>query len=92
VHTPLRQSPAAQSLEARQCLVAAQRAHDPPPPQSTSVSALFFTPSLQLAAWQTPPVQTAETQSELALHALPLPHTPQVPPPQSTSVSAPFLA
>src|SRR5689334_17699859 len=51
------------------------------PPQSTSVSLPFLTPSVQ-----TPFEQSAPTvQTLLSAHLL------QVPPPQSTSVSAPFF-
>jgi hypothetical protein len=71
-------------------------AHRPqlPPPQSTSVSAPFLIPSLQVGAGaaQKPAVQTAlATQSPAVAQAFPMAHRPQLPPPQSTSVSAPFL-
>jgi hypothetical protein len=60
-----------------------------PPPQSTPVSAAFFTPSAQLAGWQMFPVHTPLWQSA----AVPQPaldgHAAQLPP-QSTSVSDPF--
>ena len=60
------------------------------PPQSTSVSVPFFTPSVQVGTWQMLPVQTPLMQS---------PGPPQPPPsmqgpqfePQSTPVSVPFL-
>ncbi len=68
-------------------------AHVPhvPPPQSTSVSAPFFTLSEQLGAWQTLPVHTPDVQSALMRQDLTLAHAPHVPPPQSTSVSSPFF-
>ena len=63
------------------------------PPQSTSVSLPFFTPSEQLAPWHVSgvPEHTPLWQSEPALHVLPAAHLPQLAPPQSTSVSVPFL-
>ena len=61
------------------------------PPQSTSVSAPFFTVSVQLAAVQSLAEQTPLVQSEAAVHTLVSGHLEQVPPPQSTSVSAPFF-
>jgi hypothetical protein len=61
-----------------------------PPPQSTSVSAPFFTPSVQLGAAHVPLVQVSPPAQSLAMvHALPVAQGGQVPPPQSTSVSAP---
>ena len=66
------------------------------PPQSTSVSVLFFTPSAQLAAAQTPFRQTAFTQSPATAQAWPSGHFLFVgeaahEPPQSTAVSVPFF-
>src|SRR5262249_43534641 len=61
------------------------------PPQSMSVSPSFWTPSVQVAAWHTPPVQIVLSQSEPARHDLPAVHAVQVGPPQSTSVSLAFL-
>src|SRR5262245_52682194 len=46
-----------QSPLMRQSLLRAQSPHDAPP-QSRSVSAPFFTPSLQVGAWQRPPMHT----------------------------------
>ena len=61
------------------------------PPQSTSVSVPFSSPSVQEGAWQRPPVQTLLVQSLALTHLRPVPHLPQVLlPPQSTSVSPPF--
>jgi hypothetical protein len=88
VHTPLAQSAAS--------------VHDCPaphvaqvvPPQSMSVSAAFFTPSVHVATWHVlvvVPVQTPVTQSDPAEQPLVVAHLAQVPPPQSVSVSAPFL-
>ena len=53
------------------------------PPQSTSLSLPFLSPSLQVAATtaHTPPTQPALRQSVLPLQVLPLAHLPQVPPP-----------
>jgi hypothetical protein len=61
------------------------------PPQSTSVSVPFLTPSEQLGAWHLPTVHTLLWQSEPLVHILPDGHAGHVPPPQSMSVSMPFL-
>src|SRR3989338_8916729 len=63
-----------------------------PPPQSTSVSAPFCIPSLQVIIGGThaPDTQLLETQSVFAEQESRLAQAGQVPPPQSTSVSAPF--
>ncbi len=61
------------------------------PPQSRSVSAPFFTVSVQVGAAQILPEQTALVQSVAVVQALLSAHLPQLPPPQSTSVSAPFF-
>lgn len=58
-------------------------------PQSTSLSNLFFTPSVQVGALQVPPVHTPDWQSVAVLHAWPVPQGQ--PPPQSTDVSSPFF-
>lgn len=89
VQTPLTQSlPAVQSLPTAHLFVPAQA-----PPQSTSVSVWFLTPSLQVAARQVPAVQTPLEQSpfvaQILVSAQSLPGTQ--PPPQSVSVSVPFL-
>jgi hypothetical protein len=60
------------------------------PPQSTSVSLPFFTPSVHAAAAQTPPEQLPLVQSLLPLQAWPVPHLEQLPP-QSTSLSFWFI-
>jgi hypothetical protein len=81
-----------QSVFALQCLRSrhAEQLRAPPPPQSTSVSAPFCTPSLQLAGVQVPvPPQTFDTQSEPFRHFLPSAHGAHVVPPQSMSVSVP---
>jgi hypothetical protein len=57
------------------------------PPQSTSVSAPFRTPSAQ--EMQTPPLQSALAQSALVAQAFPSAHLVVHDPPQSTSVSSP---
>ena len=64
-----------------------------PPPQSTSVSEPFFTPSVALGAEQRPLVQTSLVQSVFTTHFKPVPQASALvgaPPPQSTSVSVPF--
>ena len=45
------------------------------PPQSTSVSLPFFTPSLQVGAWQMPPVHTPLVQSPATAQPLPSAHS-----------------
>jgi hypothetical protein len=85
------QTPLAQSLEAVQPIPGGHPGQVPPP-QSAPVSLPFFTPSMQVGAWQVPgvPLQTLSWQSLPALHFLPSPHRAQVSlPPQSTSVSLP---
>jgi hypothetical protein len=61
------------------------------PPQSTSVSEPFFTPSVHVAAEQVPAAeQRNETQSPSHRHAASVPH-PSQEPPQSWSLSVPFF-
>jgi hypothetical protein len=62
------------------------------PPQSTSVSLAFRTPSVQVGTWHTPPLHTWLEQSLGALQPAPSPQRIQegAGPPQSTSVSLPF--
>jgi hypothetical protein len=70
-----------------QALPSAQRrvgAHEPP--QSTSVSLPFRTPSVQLAPAHEPPEQLPLTQSLLPLQVSPVPQSLQLPP-QSMSLS-----
>ena len=62
VHTPLKQSAGAPQPSPR-----SQPAHEPP--QSTSLSLPFFTPSPQLAAAQAPASHTLLAQSALARHS-----------------------
>jgi hypothetical protein len=71
-------------------LLFAHAEHEPPP-QSVSVSAPFFTPSLQLAAAQNPPLQIDAEQSLALPQVLPAEHFEQVVPPQSMSASSWFL-
>lgn len=75
-------------------LQAKPRAHGEqmPPPQSTSVSAPFFIPSMQLAEETQISIalQKLEMQSESEKHIFPPLHFGHVPPPQSMSDSAPF--
>jgi hypothetical protein len=65
------------------------------PPQSTSVSKPFCTPSRQLGAWQIPDTHTPLWQSVGTPHFCEvghfLPSETQVVPPQSWSVSLPFF-
>src|SRR6185436_20978725 len=60
------------------------------PPQSTSLSEPFFTPSEQVALWQRFPMQTWLWQSLATLQAFPAAQ-PAHEPPQSMPVSAPFF-
>jgi hypothetical protein len=86
LHTPLWQSPP--------LLQAFKSAHLVPhePPQSTSVSLPFFTPSLQLPEVQMLLVHTPLEQSLPALHDRPPAQRAQLEaPPQSTADSPPFL-
>jgi hypothetical protein len=70
---------------------------DAPPPQSTSVSLSFFTPSLPLGARHTPFVQTSLRQSLATTHPWPLGQAGapsvvgEVEPPQSMPVSLSFF-
>lgn len=84
LHGPLLQSPSA--VHAWPVVHVAPQL----PPQSTSVSAPFFTPSLHDADSQVFEVaQKPLAQSVLVMHALPSPHFGHCEPPQSTSVSSP---
>ncbi len=59
------------------------------PPQSTSVSEPFMTPSVQVGAWHSPPVQLPDVQSLPTAHiSVTAQRSVQVAPPQSTSVSS----
>jgi hypothetical protein len=86
--TPLVHTPDMQSLAA---------VHGPPsahfehvgPPQSTPVSAPFFTPSMHVGARQVFAVHTPLWQSVGTPHGELLGHLPQSGPPQSTAVSLP---
>jgi hypothetical protein len=80
-------SPASQSEVALHSFDSPQAAHVPPP-QSTSVSFPFFTPSLQVAAWHCPATQTPVKQSRSAPQTSGAGHGLQLPP-QSTPVSSP---
>src|SRR5436190_16938600 len=67
-------------------------AHEPP--QSMSVSLLFFTPSVQLGTAQVlvvVPVHTPLTQSPATAQVFPFAHFEHIGPPQLRSVSMPFL-
>ncbi len=61
------------------------------PPQSTSVSVPFFTPSVGEGDAHRPPAHTPLMQSLGCAHALPSAHAGAPSPPQSTSVSDPFF-
>jgi hypothetical protein len=62
------------------------------PPQSTSVSVPFCTPSEHVAAWHVfPALQILLVQSPPTLHFLVSPHGEHDAPPQSTSVSSPSI-
>ncbi len=107
--TPLVQGPLLQSLVLRHFWPGLQGLQELTrfcgPPQSTSVSRPFCTPSpplgcavvLHAGAWQVvgfPAVdalQTPSAQSACVTHTLPSLQRGQLGPPQSTSVSAPFL-
>jgi hypothetical protein len=89
VQTSFEQKPLAQSLLTLHGSALPQGGHVPP--QSTSVSEPFCTPSEQLGIWQTPFWQTLSMQSEPTRHVLPSAHAGQALPPQSTAVSVPFL-
>ena len=78
-----------QSLAARQDLLSAQ-SPQVAPPQSTSVSVPFLTPSEHVGAWQTLATQTLLAQSLATVQPPPAPQ-PAHEPPQSMPVSAPFL-
>jgi hypothetical protein len=85
VQTPLVQSEPVEHLES------AGQPLQVNPPQSTSDSEPFWTPSLQVALSQVPAVQTPLAQSE-AVEQLDLAGQPlQVDPPQSTSDSCWFF-
>src|SRR5438876_1032035 len=73
-----------------QFILAMHDAHRPPP-QSTSVSLPFLSPSVQPGATQLIPTQTDEAQSPAMRHPLPTSHLLVHDPPQSTSVSPPFF-
>jgi hypothetical protein len=78
-----------QSVPVTQILVLSQ-GEQLPPPQSVSVSVPFLVPSLQLLAWQKPPVHTAVWQSVFTEQCLPAAQSAAQLPPQSTSVSLEF--
>ena len=84
MHTSLRQSPAmAQpSVSSHFC--------GQDPPQSTSVSEPFLTPSPQLGAWHRLPVHTPVTQSLPPAQPSPTSQASGQDPPQSVSVSVPL--
>jgi hypothetical protein len=83
LQTKLLQTPLTQSVPTRQ-LCPAEHFGQVPPPQSTSVSLPFFTPSLQVGAWQTPPLQTLLWQTP-EQHGCPSPpHAVHVPLPLQT--------
>jgi hypothetical protein len=89
LHTLFEQLPLAQSSPFTQARPPPQEGHAAPP-QSTSVSAPFFTASEHVGAWQVPPEQTPLTQSVGTEHAFRIAQSKHDPP-QSTSDSVPFL-
>ena len=89
MQTPVAHWPVAQSPPILQCLPREQRAgHEPP--QSTSVSVPFWSPSEQLEATQRPSVQMPPRQSEATLQGPPLTHLATQVPPQSIPDSVPL--
>src|SRR5438034_291162 len=88
-HAPLTQLAFAQSAVITQLFRYPQPGHAPPP-QSTSVSTLFFTPSVHVGA-HVVPVQTPPLQSPPTLQTWPVSQWGHCAPPQSTSVSRPFF-
>ena len=85
------QTPVRQSLAAVQRSRSGQRGHMVEPPQSTSLSPPFRSPSVQLAAAHVPPVHTPLSQSVPAVQLAPAPHRPHIDvPPQSTPLSPPL--
>jgi hypothetical protein len=87
---PGAQSPSAQSVSTSQDAPAAHVAHTGPP-QSTSVSVPFCTPSAQSGAAQNPALHRWLEQSASETQTRPGGQSVQAAPPQSMSVSAPFL-
>lgn len=80
-----------QSLAAPQILPLAQRGQLVAPPQSTSVSPPFFTPSAHPGDWQMPLTHRPSTQSVFAAQPSPSAHSGQLAPPQSFAVSVPLV-
>jgi hypothetical protein len=89
-HVPGRypkQYPFAQSAFTAHCFWSPHGGHDPP--QSTSVSVPFQTPSVHEGAAHTPAVQTLSLQSTFVAQPLLVAHLVGQGPPQSTSLSPP---
>jgi hypothetical protein len=87
-HTRLLHAPALQSSFDTHDRPGSQRVQPVVPPQSTSDSVWFFTPSLHVCSVHTPDRQMLLLQSPLDTHALPGSQRAQsVLPPQSMSVS-----
>jgi hypothetical protein len=84
--------PLMQSELPRHCLPLPQTGQEAPP-QSMSVSVPLRIPSVQLGAWQSPPMQFPLWQSTPIEHGLPGVHwmQPEDGGPQSIAVSMPFL-
>src|SRR5688572_7330536 len=87
---PAGQLPLRQSLPTIQEAPSSQ-APQAPPPQSTSVSEPFSSPSSQATVSQVLLSQTALEQSESTSQLAPSPHAWQTAPPQSRSVSSKFI-
>ena len=89
--SPPSQFALAQSEATRQCRFSAHLMQSPAPPQSTSVSVPFFSPSVQVGAGlQRPSAQRPELQSVSSRHARSRSQCGHSGPPQSRSVSRPF--
>jgi hypothetical protein len=84
------QAPVTQSDGARHVRKSSHRGHAVEPPQSTSVSPPFCTPSLQVGAAQSPLTHEPLRQSLPVEHVSPTAQPAQAVPPQSTSDSSPF--
>jgi hypothetical protein len=78
-------TPSTQSASFSQSRPGRHGAHGPP--QSTSASVAFFTPSSQVGIWHVPSLQAPLKQSLCLSHGWPIPQGGQ-PPPQSMPVSA----
>lgn len=93
VHTPPSQRSLAQSAPDRHGAPSPQRGQPAAvPPQSTPDSSPLDRPSLQVATWQAPSLQTRLSQSLGAVQGEPGGQPGHSPPPQSLRTSSPFCA